>query len=292
MSLPARTLGRTGISVSRLGFGGAVIGIDDYLVPDDRNDPGFHARARHALETAIARGITLFDTAPGYGAGRSESVMGVALELHRDRIALTSKVAVRPGDDPAMWSESLGHSLERLRTDRLDVLQLHGSSWPDDLAAWAIEQPAEWLAEVKAKGLARAVGFTAEVPSGGVEDMLRSGRFDTMQIAFSAIYQGACDYQREPFGPIPLAKSLGIGVLTMRTTTSGVLHRLLHSEFPDLDDARISRLAIRFVLSADEVDCALVGMSNPVEVAANCELAADEADRIDLAWLHNRQRPH
>lgn len=289
MSLPTRELGQTGLHVSRLGFGGAVIGIDDYLVPDDRDDPAFHTKARQALETAVANGITLFDTAPGYGAGRSERIFGKTLEPHRDKVVLTSKVGVRPGDDPKQWSESLGNSLERLRTSHLDVLQLHGSSWPDDLAAWAIAEPGEWLAEVKARGLTKAVGITAEVPSGGLEDMLRSGRFDTLQMAFSAIYQGACDYQREPFGPIPLAKSLGMGTMTMRTTTSGVLHRLLHSEFPDLDDARISRLAIRFVLSAAEVD-ALVGMSEPQEVEANCALANDESDRLDLAWLHNRQR--
>jgi len=100
--------------------------------------------------------------------------------------------------------------------------------------------------------------------------MLHSGEFETMQVAYGPIYQGACDYQREPFGVVPLAKSLGVGVLTMRTTTSGVLQKLLACEFPELDPARITRLAIRFVLSTPQVDCALIGMRSAAEVRQNC----------------------
>jgi aryl-alcohol dehydrogenase-like predicted oxidoreductase len=287
VSLRPRPLGSTGLSVSALGFGGAVIGIDGYLVDDDRDDPQFLTRAATAVRTAVEQGITMFDTAPGYGAGRSESLMGQALEPYRDRITLATKVGVRPDQDPQGWTESLLASLDRLRTRQVDLLQLHGGSWTDELAEWALGAPADWLAQMRGRGLTRAVGFTAEVPSGGVERMLRSGRFQTLQMAYSLIYQGACDYQREPFGPIPLAKSLGMGVLTMRTTTSGVLPRLL-ADFPRLSSADISRLAIKFVLSTPEVDCALVGMSNPEEVRANCALAADENDRFDLEFIHNR----
>lgn len=290
MSLRPRPLGTTGLSVSALGFGGAVIGIDGYLLDDDREDPQFLARAATAVRTAVQQGIMLFDTAPGYGAGRSESVMGQALEPYRDRITLATKVGVRPDQDATQWTESLRASLDRLRTRQVDLLQLHGGSWTDELAEWALGEPADWLAQMRGDGLTRAVGFTAEVPSGGVERMLRSGRFQTLQMAYSLIYQGACDYQRDPFGPIPLAKSLGMGVLTMRTSTSGVLPRLLAADFPQLSIADISRLAIKFVLSTPEVDCALVGMSNPDEVLANCALAADENDRFDLEFIHNRIR--
>lgn len=291
MSLPLRPLGDTGLAVSPIGFGGAVIGIEDYLTPGDRDDAAFRDRSLAALTAAVAAGIRLFDTAPGYGAGRSESRFGEALERHRDDIVLTTKVSVRPEDDPSVWWDSLHASLDRLRTDRVDVLQLHGSTWPDELAEWAVRVPGDWLAEVRSRGLARAVGVTAEAPSGGLERMLRSGRFDVLQIAYSAIYQDACDYQREPYGVIPLAGSLGIGVLTMRSTTSGVLGRLLDTEFPGLDPGRVARLALRFVLSTPQVDCALVGMSSPTEVEANCALAADTTDRIDLRALHHRFVP-
>jgi aryl-alcohol dehydrogenase-like predicted oxidoreductase len=285
--LPTRPLGRTGIEASVLGFGGAVVGITDYLERSSADRSQDDAESTATIEAAVSRGITYFDTAPGYGAGRSEALLGSALEPHRQDVQLATKVGVHPGDDPAAWSESLGASLERLKTDHVELLQLHGNTWTDDSVDWVLEGPAAWLGEVKARGLATSVGITAEAPSGALETLLRSGAFDVLQIAYSVIYQDPCDYQREPFGVIPLAKSLGLGVTTMRTTTSGVFQRLLHSEFPELDSARLSRLAIKFVLSTPEVDCALVGMSHPAEVEQNAALAADETDRLDLRRLHD-----
>jgi hypothetical protein len=273
------------MDVSVLGFGGAVIGIEGYLRP--AGGTGEQAAADTALHTAIERGVTFFDTAPGYGAGRSETLMGQALEPYRDRIRLSTKIGLRPDGDPQMWSESVRASLERLRTDHVDLLQVHGNTWTEENSAWLLGAPLEWLESIRDQGLTRAIGITAEAPSGALEMLLRTGRFDVLQIAYSVIYQDPCDYQRAPFGVIPLAKSLDIGVLTMRTTTSGVFQRLLHSEFPELDSARLSRLAIKFVLSTPEIDCALVGMSDVDEVEQNCALAADEADRLDLVKLHD-----
>jgi len=289
--LPLRPLGRTDLMVPAIGFGAAVIGIPDYLDPQDREDPDFLDKAEQTVNAALAAGVTYFDTAAAYGAGRSERILGQVLEAHRDKVTLATKILVNPKDDPAVWWDGLRASLDRLRTDHVDLIQLHGNSWPDEKAAWAVDVPGQWLAEVKASGLARYVGVTAEVPSGGLEGMLRSGRFDVLQMAYSVIYQGACDFQRDPFGPIPLARSLGIGVTTMRTTTSGVLPRMMRRDFPELDPARLSRMAIRYVLSTPHVDCALVGMSNPAEVEANCALAADESDRWDLSRMHDPYDP-
>jgi aryl-alcohol dehydrogenase-like predicted oxidoreductase len=285
--IPTRRLGHTDIEASVLGFGGAVIGIEGYLkrageppiIPDES--------AIAAIDAARVGGINFFDTAPGYGAGRSEDLMGRALEPYRSSIYLATKVAVRPGDTAMTWQQSLEESLKRLRTESVDLLQLHGSAWTDDGATWVLGEPLEWLTAIRDEGLARWIGITAEAPSGGLERLLRSARFDVLQMAYNVIYQSSCDYQRAPFGVIPLAKTLGMGTLTMRTTTSGVLHRLLRSEFPDLDMGRISRLAIRFVLSTAEVDCALVGMGNPTEVADNCSLARDLSNRLSLVNLHD-----
>lgn len=286
--LEHRTLGATGLVVSRLGFGGAALGIENYLVDEHRDDEAVQARAREALAAAVAAGITLFDTAPGYGFGRAERIFGAVLSPHRERIVLATKVKVQPGTGPDDWTRSVADSLERLRTDRVDLLQLHGMSWPDDLAAWVLEAGVlDWLDTIKARGWTRATGITAEVPSGGLERLIDTRRLDVLQIAYSIIYQGACDHQRAPFGPIPRARDLGMGILTMRGATSGVLQKLLRSEFPDLDPARITRLALRFVLSTPQVDAALIGMRTPGEVRANVALAGDTAARIDVAGLHD-----
>jgi aryl-alcohol dehydrogenase-like predicted oxidoreductase len=288
MTLEQRPLGATGLRVSRIGFGGAAIGIAGYLTDEDRDAPDAMKAARQAIAAAVDAGITLFDTAPGYGFGRAERLFGDVLPPHRERIVLATKVKVSPGEGFADWNRSLDASLARLRTNRVDLLQLHGMSWTDELAAWAIEGGAlDWLAEARRDGRARCIGVTAEVPSGGLERLLRTRRFDVLQMAYGVIYQGACDYQRAPFGPIPLAKSLGMGVLAMRSATSGVLHKLLRQEFSELDAARITRLALRFVLSTPEVDCALIGMRTAEEVAANAALAADAAARFDLRALHD-----
>ena len=141
---------------------------------------------------------------------------------------------------------------------------------------------------MRAKGLCRFTGITAEAPSGALERLLRTRRFDMILVAYNLIYQCFCDYQRTPFGIIPLARTLGMGVATMRPTTSGFLQQLLRREFPELDERRLTRLAINFVLSTPEVDCAVIGMRHPDEVVANAELAADTGSRLDVRDLHNR----
>ncbi len=282
-----RTLGRTGLRVPPIGFGGAPIGIPGYLGRENRDDPGVRARAIAALRRAADLGITYFDTAPGYGDGRSERLMGEALEGRRAGLVLATKFAWPPGADP---TQALRASLDRLRTAWVDLLQLHGSVYdePDAERLLGSGLP-EWAAEMRARGLCRHVGITAEGPSGALERLLGSGAFDVLQIAFSVIYQSVCDHQRRPArGVIPLARSLGMGVVTMRSATSGFLPRLLAAEFPECDPARATRLALRFALSTPEVDCALVGMRSVAEVEANAALAADPAARLDVSALHDR----
>jgi aryl-alcohol dehydrogenase-like predicted oxidoreductase len=286
--LEQRPLGATGLSVSRLGFGGAAIGIDGYLADEKRTNAVVRERAAAAIEAALDEGVTLFDTAPGYGFGLSETIFGEVLAPRRHAVVLATKVKVERGQTSEDWTRSVAASLERLRTDRVDLLQLHGLSWPDDLADWTMGAGVvDWLEDMKARGWTRAIGITAEVPSGGLERLIDTRRFDVLQMAFSVIYQGACDYQRAPFGPIPRARALGMGILTMRAATSGVFQKLLRAEFPELDPARITRLALRFVLSTPEVDCALVGMRSPQEARGNAALFRDPKARIDIGALHD-----
>src|SRR5205823_5836510 len=93
-----RQLGsRTGLRVSQVGFGGAPIGLQNYLTADDRDSPAFRAEAIAAIRLAVELGINFFDTAPGYGSGRSESILGEALDGIRDQVVLATKYPF--GDD-------------------------------------------------------------------------------------------------------------------------------------------------------------------------------------------------
>ena len=280
------TLGRTGLNVSRLGFGGAPMGIPNYLSPDDRDSEAFHTAGVAAIREAVARGITYFDTAPGYGQGRSERIFGEGLDGHRGRVVLATKYGFGDGLTREPFFDNLKASLDRLRTGHVDILQFHGGYFDDACADRILASGVlDWVDEAQAKGLCRFRGITAEGPSGGLERLLRTGRFDTLMIAYNLIYQSACNHANQPTGIIPFARSLGIGVTTMRPTTCGFLQKLLGAA---IDPAKVTRLAIRFVLSTPEVDCCVVGMRNAQEVAANVALAEDMGGRLDVKALHNR----
>jgi len=284
-----RKLGKTGLRVSCLGFGGAPMGIPDYLSHEDRDSDAFRTTGVAALREAVARGVNYFDTAPGYGEGRSERIFGEALDGLRDRVVLATKYPFGEGLTPEQRTDALRASLDRLRTSRVDILQFHGGCFDDQLADRVLLSGVlDWVDEMQAKGLCRFRGITAEGPSGGLERLLRTGRFDVMMIAYNLIYQCTCNCTNQPAGIIPFARSLGIGVTTMRPTTCGFLQKLLGSAFPGLDTATLTRLAIRFVLSTPQVDCCVVGMRTPAEVGANVALAEDVAGRLDIRSLHNR----
>lgn len=285
-----RTLGRTGLRVSALGFGGAPIGLQGYLTRDDRESETFRAQAIETVRACAAGGVNYFDAAPGYGEGRSEMLIGEALAgTPREQVILATKYPFRPDATPEEYTDGLRRSLERLRTDCVDVLQMHGGVFTDALADSILDSGVlDWVDAMRERKLIRFSGITAEGPSGALERLLRTGRFDVLEMNYSLIYQAACDYQRTPAGIIPLARSLGMGITTMRTTTSGFLQKLFRAHFPEVDTAKLTRLAINYVLSTPEVDCALVGMIHPDEAAANIALARDTASRLDLKALHSR----
>src|SRR3954454_12629782 len=125
-----RTLGRTGQQDSAIGFGCAPTGVRNYLVESCTSSTATQTAAERAVRRALERGITYFDTAPGYGGGISEGVIGRALGADRQRVFLATK---SPGSQrtPAGIRESLEASLRLLQTDYVDLLQLHGGWYTD-----------------------------------------------------------------------------------------------------------------------------------------------------------------
>ena len=114
-------MGRTGLEVSALGFGGSPLGGE--FGPIDE------AEGRRAVRHAVERGITYFDVAPYYGRTRAETVLGEALRGIRDRVVLATKVGRYGKSDfdfrPERVRTSLEESLVRLRTDVIDVVFVH-----------------------------------------------------------------------------------------------------------------------------------------------------------------------
>ena len=116
-----RRLGRTGLEISDISFGSS-----------RTSDP---ALVRYALE----RGVNYFDTAEGYKDGRSEAAIGEALQGERERVILASKVKAGRDTPRAEIMKRLEESLRRLRTDRLDLFQIHLIRSLDDVDAICAE---------------------------------------------------------------------------------------------------------------------------------------------------------
>ena len=275
--------GPRGVPVSRLGFGGAPAGLSNYLGAYDAGAADNRATMLAALRHAVALGVNYFDTAPGYGDGLAEAIFGEALE--GAPVFLATKV---PLSAAGQVRRSLEASLRRLRRDRIDLLQLHGTSYgPDDeVVVLRAGGMLEELARLKDDGLIGMTGFTSEDNNAAVFRFIASGGFDAMQICYNVLHQHPYDSTR-PFGSLLEAKRRGMATVTMRTTTSGVFQRWMRMVNP-ANTFDYTPALIQFVLSNKLADVALVGMRDVATVDANVRIWRDVAGRIDLAALQGR----
>ena len=282
-----RTLGRTGLRVSEVGVGGAQFGIPNYM---GRWDP-YTEEAQRAVTATIHRALELgynyFDTAPGYGNGRSEEMVGVALKAHRDRAIIATKVSDGQWLPDAIRA-SVEASLRRLQVDAIDLIQFHdGWYHPEQVDVILNRGGLETFERLRDEGKVRFIGFTAEGPSAGVERLIATGRFDTMQVRYNIMYQHPSDWENNE-GIIRQAEAQGMGIILMRPMTSGVFQRLMAETFPGIDQEAVGRLLLNYVLSDPYVDVALIGMREPRWADVNNAISDDVASRLDLAALHYR----
>lgn len=286
-----RTFGRTGVRVSALGFGGAPAGLTNYLGRWDAASEGAQGAVEGAIRAALARGITYFDTATGYGGGISEEIFGRGLGADRPRVFLATKTP-RSRWDPAGIRAELEASLRRLRTDYVDLLQFHGGWYTPDEAGRILEGGGlEEYERLRDEGKVRFLGFTAEGPNGPVERLIGSGRFDAMMIGYNLCYQGAGGYRNRELPPetaMSLARARGMAVIVMRTLTSGVFQRWLAQVAPGVGDAvDWNGALLGYALSHPQVDVALVGMRAAEEVERNVRVTESNAFRVDMATVHD-----
>jgi aryl-alcohol dehydrogenase-like predicted oxidoreductase len=282
-----RTLGKTGLLVSEVGMGGAQFGLTNYMGRWDAFSQAAERDTTATIHRALDLGYSYFDTAPGYGSGRSEEMVGRALEGHREDVVLATKVS-RGGWTPGEIHRSVEDSLRRLRTDVIDVIQFHGGWYhQQDVDAILTEGGLEAFQELREQGKVRYLGFTAEGPSCGVEQLIATGAFDVMQIRYSLLYGHPSDWENGE-GVIRQADAQGMGIVLMRPMTSGVFQRLMKKTFPQIHTLEVGRLLLNYVLSDPYVDVALVGVREPRYVEMNNAISDDVDSRIDLVELHER----
>jgi aryl-alcohol dehydrogenase-like predicted oxidoreductase len=283
-----RVLGRTNLRVSEVGCGGAPIGIPNY---NEVWDPHGDIETRSVIDAfrhAVDVGYNYFDTAPSYGDGRSEELMGLALEGRRSRVSIATKTAWK-GRTKEQIIQSVEGSLRRLRTDHVDVIQFHGNTgypYTQEDFRWIMEGgPMDAYQHLQREGKVRFLGITCEEPV-SLRPFLDTGRFDVIQIKYNVIYQGAWH------NALAWAQEANVGVVTMRPLTSGIFQKLMRAAWPAIDQhVDLNELALNFVLSDPRVSTAIVGARRTSEIDANNALSDATHTRLDLDWLQERKVP-
>ncbi len=229
-----RPYGDTGDHLSIIGFGGIVV---------DQTDP---QDAGRRVAAAVDRGINYFDVAPTYGI--AEERLGPALEPYRKNVFLACKTTQR--DREGVEAE-LVQSLRRLRTDHLDLYQLHSVNTPEDLARIAAPSGAlEAFVAARHRGQIRHIGFSSHSVPVALQ-LLECFHFESVLFPINWT-----QYLRAGFGPqvVARAREKGAARLALKSLAYGKLpegspKKYSKCWYQPIDDPELAALALRFTLS-------------------------------------------
>ena len=287
-----RTLGKTGLKVSEIVFGGGAVGGLLIRADDDTR--------RQAIARALQAGVNWIDTAPMYGEGASEESIGWLLAerplAERPFVATKAMLDPNAGDLVGQVERSLVESLQRLQMDSVDLLQVHNLVYEergqgnglsvDDM----LEPVRRGLERVRDAGLTRHVGFTANGQRDALHAVVESGFYETAQVYYNMINPSAgwsvpAGWSGHDFGNlIGLCQAKDVGVLVIRALAAGVLatdvrHGREGEIIPNADvesnelkagmlmdavgqdEGTRAQIAVRFALSNSGVSGVVVGMA-------------------------------
>lgn len=287
--METRQFGKTDMQVSVLGFGGSEI--RGASVSD----------VEQLLGSAFDSGVNVIDTGECYGD--SEDLIGRAVASRRSDYFLFTKCGHAVGDelpavpewDPRLLEASIERSLRRLRTDHLDLLQLHSCS----LDVLRKGDVIKVLEKAKREGKTRYIGY-----SGDNEDAryaIHTGAFDTLQTSVNIADQQEIDFT------LPAARQLSMGIIAKRPLAEAVWLResvaknayaypywerlqTLNYNFLRGDATASIATALRFTLSVPGVDVAILGttsvehMRENIDMMAAGKLSEDEFNAIRATW--------
>ncbi|HET6573869.1 MAG TPA: aldo/keto reductase [Fimbriiglobus sp.] len=271
--LPTRPLGKTGVNVSIMALGGWHIG----SIKDK-------AEAVKIMHVALDEGMTFFDNCWDYHDGGSEEVMGQALAADggkwRKKCFLMTKVCSREAKEVRSQIED---SLRRMKTDVLDLVQMHEINWDND-PEWVVEKGglAELL-KIQKEGKVRFVGFTGHKSPHIHLKMMPVHRWDTAQMPINV-----CDHFYRSFAQqvIPAAEKQGTAVIGMKTLAGGE-GRLVKEGLCTAEEAH------RFALS-QRVAAIVVGMVSMDDLRKNVATARAFKPMVgeELEKLLAKVKPH
>jgi len=309
-----RTLGKTNLKVSAIGFGSWAIG-GNMWGPQDDND------SKAALNKAIDLGVNFIDTALAYGNGHSEEIIGEVLKERnekRENIIIATKIP------PTSWPPSplsraneafpkmniitsVEQSLRNLNTDYIDIIQLHSwrENWTND------EEWYETLQEIKKQGKIRFIGISVH---DNMEDealeIIPSSKIDTIQVVYNVLSQSprknlfpkAIKHNIGIIARVPLAYGALTGKFTKDTTfpnndfrknkyTGKNLDDLLEktNKYQEIvetkDKEQLIAVALYFALDHEAVSVAIPGIRNIEQAIDNCTIF-NEDRKVKQDILH------
>jgi aryl-alcohol dehydrogenase-like predicted oxidoreductase len=282
-----RKFGKTDMEVSVLGFGGAEIGQD--VTQEDVNE---------LLNAAIDAGLNVIDTAAAYNA--SEKLIGEAVGKRRKEFYLFTKCGALDGFTRYDWSkkgvvETIESSLRNLKTDYLDIVQLHSCSSEELRRGDAIEG----LQRAQEKGYTRYIGYSGD--NDAAKTAIDLNVFDSLQTSVSIADQTPIDEN------IPLAVEKDLGIIAKRPIANAVWRfkekpensyyheywdrlQKLKFDFTSKSVELATAAALRFTLTIPGVDTAIVGTTRPTRWQENAGYVAegnfseDEYEEIRNRW--------
>ncbi|HXH69665.1 MAG TPA: aldo/keto reductase [Pyrinomonadaceae bacterium] len=284
-----RKFGKTDMEVSVLGFGGAEIGFDNSQTQENVDE---------LLNQALDAGLNVIDTAAAYNA--SEKFIGEAVSKRRREFYLLTKCGALDGFTRFDWSkkgilETIEQSLRNLKTDYLDIAQLHSC----DTEILRRGEAVEGLQRAQEKGYTRYIGYSGD--NVDAKYAIEMDVFDSFQTSVNIADQTPID------GNVKLAAEKGLGVIAKRPIANAVWRhdskpgesyhheywdRIQKLKFDFLDKSLEESIAqaLRFTMSIPGIDTMIVGTTKPNRWQSNAKLvtegnlSSEEFEAIRQRW--------
>jgi len=257
--MPTRTLGRTGLPVTILTYGG---GSQFTAMDDGQWEPH--------MERAVEMGINLFDTSPGYqwtASMSSEERFGKILPRYRKKILLSTKIDSR---DVTVAMQEFDRSLKRFKTDCIDILMIHGINKDDDPAD--LEKIYERMHRLKEEGTVRFIGFTAMNDGPYARDMLRKMNPDVVILTLNAT-----KFTSMAEEALPAARQLNTGVLAMKVMRNIV------------GEKATARELLQYAWTEQGVATAVIGHNGIEPLEENYRLAMEFGEKGKVASVDRKE---
>jgi predicted aldo/keto reductase-like oxidoreductase len=271
-TVPTRTLGKTGLELPILGYGGAGL-------PKAWLNPLSREQRVELVRYAYDQGVRYFDTSPVYM--ESETILGEALRDRRRQVCLVTKVE---STKPAGVRRSVEQSLKTLQTDFLDVLLIHGTPGLEQMSVEQAMQIHAELVKLRDETITRFVGLSAHGYFDKALALISSGGFDVCMLSYGYIPRGhdqVWTARMTTLRDACLAKAhdLGTGIVAMKVIGAGLLGAWSGYVVPGHDKHRLRQLpgaAIRHVLQDQRVQMLAIGMRLKEEIDANVKILSGD----------------